>query len=89
MVDYPYWQMNPLIKRYYLMQLAYWVQQLFVLVLGLEKPRKDFKALVVHHLVTIWLVGGSYTLNFTPFGNASTWPLVALLVPGNMMLMLG
>lgn len=39
------------------MQFAYWCQQLLVLVLGLEKPRKDYWELVAHHLVTIWLVG--------------------------------
>lgn len=63
--------MTLLIKRYHLMQLAYWIQQLFVLVLGLEKPRRDFTALVIHHLVTIWLVGWSYTVNLTLIGNAS------------------
>ena len=55
--DYPYWQMTPELKRYYLMQASYWCQQLIVLVFGLEKPRKDFKELVAHHLVTLWLVG--------------------------------
>lgn len=65
--------MTPLMKRYYLMQLAYWVQQLFVLVLGLEKPRKDYAELVVHHLVTIWLVGWSYSVNLTYIGNASAY----------------
>jgi acyl-CoA-dependent ceramide synthase len=49
--------MTPLLKRYYLMQLAYWIQQLLVLALRLEKPRKDYTELVIHHLVTIWLVG--------------------------------
>jgi hypothetical protein len=49
--------MKPELKRYYLMQMAYWFQQLIVLVLGLEKPRKDFNELVAHHLVTLWLVG--------------------------------
>jgi hypothetical protein len=49
--------MKPELKRYYLMQMAYWCQQLIVLVLGLEKPRKDFHELVAHHLVTLWLVG--------------------------------
>jgi very-long-chain ceramide synthase len=44
------------LKRYYLMQSAYWVQQLIVLVLGLEKPRKDYYELVAHHIVTIWLI---------------------------------
>ena len=45
------------LKCYYLMQSAYWIQQLMVLVLGLEKPRKDYYELVAHHFVTLWLVG--------------------------------
>ena len=56
-VDYPHWQMPPELKRYYLMQASYWCQQLIVLVFRLEKPRKDFKELVAHHLVTLWLIG--------------------------------
>lgn len=55
--DYPYWDIKPQVKRYYLMQFAYWWQQLIVLVLGLEKPRKDYAELVAHHFVTLWLVG--------------------------------
>jgi hypothetical protein len=55
--DYPHWQMTPELKRYYLMQASYWCQQLIVLIIGLEKPRKDYKELVAHHLVTLWLVG--------------------------------
>jgi acyl-CoA-dependent ceramide synthase len=69
-LEYPHWRMTPLIKRYYLMQLAYWCQQLIVLVLKLEKPRKDFAELVLHHLVTIWLVGWSYAISLTYIGNA-------------------
>lgn len=49
--------MNPVLKRYYLMQFSYWIQQLAVLALRIEKPRKDFNELVAHHLVTIWLIG--------------------------------
>lgn len=49
--------MKPLLKRYYLMHLSYWIQQLIVLVLKMEKPRKDFKELAAHHVVTLWLVG--------------------------------
>ncbi|RXW15937.1 hypothetical protein EST38_g9917 [Candolleomyces aberdarensis] len=41
-----------------------------VLVLGLEKPRKDYKELVAHHFVTLWLVGWSYLLNLTIIGSA-------------------
>ncbi|KAI0353633.1 longevity assurance proteins LAG1/LAC1 [Trametes cingulata] len=69
-IDYPHWDMKPELKRYYLMQAAYWCQQLLVMVLGLEKPRKDFYELVVHHIVTIWLVGWSYLINLTYIGNA-------------------
>ena len=56
-LDYPHWDMKPVLKRYYLMQFSYWIQQLMILGLGLEKPRKDFKELVIHHFVTIWLIG--------------------------------
>ncbi|KAI0719583.1 longevity assurance proteins LAG1/LAC1 [Cerioporus squamosus] len=69
-IDYPHWQMTPELKRYYLMQAAYWCQQLLVLLLGLEKPRKDYHELVAHHFVTLWLVGWSYLVNLTLIGNA-------------------
>ncbi len=55
--DYPHWDMKPELKCYYLVQMAYWWQQLIVMVLGLEKPRKDYRELVAHHCVTLWLVG--------------------------------
>ena len=57
LLDYPHWDMVPELKRYYLMQMAYWSQQLLVMLLKLEKPRKDYNELVAHHIVTIWLVG--------------------------------
>ncbi|KAL0949463.1 hypothetical protein HGRIS_009517 [Hohenbuehelia grisea] len=69
-IDYPHWDMKPELKRYYLMQMAYWLQQLLVLLLGLEKPRKDYYELVAHHFVTLWLVGWSYLVNMTLMGNA-------------------
>jgi acyl-CoA-dependent ceramide synthase len=69
-IDYPHWQMTPGLKRYYLMQASYWCQQLIVLVSGVEKPRKDYKELVTHHFVTLWLVGWSYGINLTLIGNA-------------------
>ncbi|PPQ99050.1 hypothetical protein CVT24_003610 [Panaeolus cyanescens] len=56
-LEYPHWDMKPELKRYYLMQFSYWCQQLLVLILGLEKPRKDYTELVAHHFVTLWLVG--------------------------------
>jgi acyl-CoA-dependent ceramide synthase len=49
--------MKPELKRYFLMHAAYWCQQLIVLLLRLEKPRKDYNELIAHHFVTLWLVG--------------------------------
>ncbi|GJE84207.1 longevity assurance proteins LAG1/LAC1 [Phanerochaete sordida] len=69
-IDYPHWDMQPELKRYYLMQAAYWCHQFLVLVLKLEKPRKDYQELVAHHFVTLWLIGWSYLINLTRIGNA-------------------
>ncbi|GJJ07563.1 hypothetical protein Clacol_001765 [Clathrus columnatus] len=69
-LDYPHWEMTPLAKSYYLLHSAYWTQQLLVLALRLEKPRKDFTELVIHHIVTLWLIGWSYLVNMTRIGNA-------------------
>jgi len=69
-IDYPHWQMTPELKRYYLMQASYWCHQLIVFVLRLEKPRKDYKERVAHHVVTAWLIGWSYGTNLTLVGNA-------------------
>ncbi|KAI0750712.1 longevity assurance proteins LAG1/LAC1 [Daedaleopsis nitida] len=69
-IDYPHWDMKAELKCYYLLQAAYWFQQLFVMLLGLEKPRKDYYELVAHHIVTLWLIGWSYLVNMTIIGNA-------------------
>lgn len=55
-------------KFYYLFQAAYWAQQAIVLLLGMEKPRKDFKELVGHHIVSLALIGLSYRFHFTYMG---------------------
>jgi len=69
-IGYPHWEMPGKLKTYYLMQMAYWLQQFLVLVLRIEAPRKDWKELIAHHVVTLWLICGSYLLNMTPMGNA-------------------
>ena len=55
--------MNPELKRYYLMQTAHWCQELLVLLMKLEKPRKDYAELVAHHFVTLWLIGFVHSLS--------------------------
>lgn len=57
-------------KAYYLLQAAYWLQQWLVLLLELEAPRKDYKELVLHHIVTLSLIGLSYRFHFTYMGVA-------------------
>ncbi|THH08649.1 hypothetical protein EW145_g2568 [Phellinidium pouzarii] len=69
-IGYPHWDLKPALKRYYLMHLSYWIQQLIVLALKIEKPRNDFHELVAHHIVTLWLIGWSYGINMTLIGNA-------------------
>ncbi|KII90806.1 hypothetical protein PLICRDRAFT_90560 [Plicaturopsis crispa FD-325 SS-3] len=69
-MEYPNWDIQPEFKRYYLTHTAYWLQQLLVLVLQLEKPRKDYYQLIAHHMVTLWLIWWSYLINITLIGNA-------------------
>ena len=57
-------------KVYYLLQASYWLQQGIVLLLMLEKPRKDFKELVAHHIITLALIGLSYRFHFANMGIA-------------------
>ncbi|KAG5973704.1 hypothetical protein E4U58_004541 [Claviceps cyperi] len=68
--DFPHRTHEAGVKFYYLFQAAYWAQQAFVLVLGLEKARKDFKELVGHHIVSLALIGLSYRFHFTYVGLA-------------------
>ena len=67
---FPHRSHEGVFKAYYLLQAAYWAQQAIVLVLQLEKPRKDFKELVFHHLVTLSLIGLSYRFHFAKMGIA-------------------
>lgn len=66
--QYPHWQLRWELKLYYLLQASYWTQQALVMLLGLERPRKDYYELVAHHLVTLWLIGWSYFINLTMIG---------------------
>ncbi|KAJ6626537.1 TLC domain-containing protein, partial [Mycena sp. CBHHK59/15] len=68
--DYPHAALSGAMKRYYLSQIAYWLQQFLVLTLGLEKRRSDHWELVLHHCITVWMVSWSYLMNVTLLGNA-------------------
>ncbi|RAH69129.1 TLC domain-containing protein [Aspergillus aculeatinus CBS 121060] len=67
---FPHREHEALFKAYYLLEASYWAQQAIVLMLQLEKPRKDFKELVAHHIITLALIGLSYRFHFTYMGIA-------------------
>ncbi|KAJ1719407.1 Sphingosine N-acyltransferase lag1 [Coemansia erecta] len=61
-------QMSALMKSYYLVQMGFWLHQIFVLLI--EERRKDFVAMFVHHIVTCTLLILSLYMNYTRVGNA-------------------
>ena len=67
---YPHREHEGVFKAYYLLQASYWSQQAIVLMLMLEKPRKDFKELVLHHIITLALIFLSYRFHFAKMGIA-------------------
>ncbi|XPT01960.1 Sphingosine N-acyltransferase [Ascochyta lentis] len=67
---FPHRTHEAVFKAYYLLQASYWAQQAIVLLLMLEKPRKDFKELVAHHIITLSLIWLSYRFHFTYMGIA-------------------
>ena len=66
--NFPHRSHEGIFKFYYLFQAAYWAQQAIVLMLGMEKPRKDYKELVGHHIVSLSLIGLSYRFHFAYMG---------------------
>ncbi|KAK2767022.1 hypothetical protein FQN54_006339 [Arachnomyces sp. PD_36] len=68
--DFPHKVHEADFKAYYLLEASYWAQQAIVLMLQLEKPRKDFKELVGHHIITLSLIALSYRFHFTYIGLA-------------------
>lgn len=67
---FPHRAHDAVFKAYYLLQASYWAQQAIVLLLLLEEPRKDFKELVAHHVLTLALIWLSYRFHFTYMGIA-------------------
>lgn len=65
--DYPHYKMAGSMKLYYLGQMGFWLQQ--VLTLHLEKRRKDYSQMFIHHIITVSLLYLSYLYNFTRIGN--------------------
>ncbi|KAM0454433.1 hypothetical protein ACHAPV_008303 [Trichoderma viride] len=65
--DWPSREITGTMKFYFLAQLAFWIQQVYVI--NIEKQRKDYWQMLSHHIVTIGLVVASYAYHFTRVGN--------------------
>ena len=55
------------LKWYYLVQFAFWIQQ--IIVVNIEERRKDYSQMLTHHIITCFLVFGSYGIYQTKVGN--------------------
>lgn len=80
-IGYPHDALPPLSKWYYLVQTAFWLQQ--IMVLNLEERRSDHQQMLTHHAVTVLLMSFSYVFNWTRVGNAvlCLMDFVDLLLP--------
>ncbi|KAF5229569.1 hypothetical protein FANTH_14139 [Fusarium anthophilum] len=65
--NWPNREISGLMKIYMLAQLAFWLQQM--IVINIEKRRKDHWQMLSHHIVTIALVYCSYRYGLTRVGN--------------------
>jgi acyl-CoA-dependent ceramide synthase len=65
---FPQLHLQATFELYYLSKLAFWLQQ--VAVLHLESRRKDHFQMVLHHIITIMLLAGSYSYRQWRAGNA-------------------
>ncbi|KIY73710.1 longevity assurance proteins LAG1/LAC1 [Cylindrobasidium torrendii FP15055 ss-10] len=66
-LDYPHVLLPGAVKLYYLLELAFYTHQMFVL--NAEARRKDHVQMMTHHIITVFLMGLSYYCNFTRVGS--------------------
>ncbi|KAK9471747.1 TLC domain-containing protein [Dipodascopsis tothii] len=66
---WPHRELRGLFKLYYLVQLAFWIQQIYVL--HVEKRRKDHNQMFTHHILTSLLLSASYNHYFTRIGHVT------------------
>lgn len=65
--NFPSPPMDGILKWYYLVQFAFWLQQ--IVVVNIEERRKDYAEMQTHHLFTSALVFLSYGFYQTKVGN--------------------
>lgn len=65
--NWPDREMDGLCKWYYLVQFAFWLQQ--ILVVNIEERRSDHVQMFTHHIITCALMLSSYGYHQTKVGN--------------------
>ncbi len=78
--------MTGLFKWYYLVQFAFWLQQ--ILVVNIEERRKDHLQMFTHHVITCALIFTSYGYHQTKVGNLilCLMDVVDLVLPVSILL---
>ncbi|KAL8838207.1 MAG: hypothetical protein Q9170_002250 [Blastenia crenularia] len=74
-------EMGGLFKWYYLVQFAFWIQQ--IVIVNIEERRKDHWQMFSHHIITCFLMFASYAYHQTRVGNTilCLMDVVDLLLP--------
>lgn len=85
-IDWPIREIHRLEKWYYLVQYAFWIQQ--ILVVNIEERRKDYHQMLAHHFITCALMFASYGYHMTRVGIAilCVMDVVDILLPLAKML---
>ena len=85
-VGWPVREIPQLEKWYYLVQYAFWIQQ--ILVVNIEERRKDYHQMLTHHVITCALIFASYGYHMTRVGTAilCVMDVVDILLPLAKML---
>ncbi|KAJ3764121.1 TLC domain-containing protein [Lentinula raphanica] len=65
-IGYPHVALAAPVKIYYLSQLAFYLHQM--LILNAEARRNDHIQMMTHHVITVFLMWGSYYYNLTRIG---------------------
>ncbi|KZF22973.1 LAG1-domain-containing protein [Xylona heveae TC161] len=83
---FPLLEMDGLLKWYYLVQFAFWIQQ--IVVVNIEERRKDYHQMFTHHIVTCSLIAGSYSYYNMRVGNVilCLMDVVDFILPAAKML---
>ena len=66
-LHWPNHNMTAGFKKYYLISMGFWFQQVFVL--HIEKRRKDHYQMLSHHIITCCLMVGSYNYYYFRIGH--------------------